>query len=101
VLLHCVRTDDPASIAALEAAVLDLGRRMDVVAQLQLEHARTRDVERERLLRLERLEKLVDTSWVEEAERLRSELDSLTSTKLVKLGERYWRLRDRLLGRSR
>lgn len=101
VLLRCVRSDDPAAIGRLEAAVLDLQRRMDVLAQLQLEHARTRDVERERLLRLEQLERLVDTSWVEEAERLRRELDELTSTRLVKLGERYWSVRDRLLGRSR
>jgi hypothetical protein len=100
-LAHCVRTDDPRSVAALEEAVLELCRRLDVAAQLQLEHARTRDVERERALRLERLEKLVDTNWVEEAERLRSELDALTSTRLVRLGERYWRLRDRLLGRAR
>jgi hypothetical protein len=97
-LLRCVLADDPGAVAELEEAVASLQRRVDVLAQLAVEHARTREAERERAERLAELERMFEAEALpvaEELERLRSEVEGIQSTRLWRVGQRWWRLRAR------
>jgi hypothetical protein len=95
-----VLRDAPDAVVKLEEEVVRLVRERELLAQLQLDHARTRDVERERSERMARLERLVDDQEVErlvaEVERLNGQLDAIQATRIWRMGQSYWRLRDRV-----
>ncbi len=99
VLLRCVRRDDPEAVARLEEAVERLQRQLDVYAQLAVDHAATREVERVRAERLRELEtqlqRLRGLDLAAEVERLRAELELIQATRLWRLGSRWWRLKAR------
>jgi hypothetical protein len=103
VLLRCVLADDPAAVAALENEVLRLRGELEVRAQLEVDHAATREAERARADRLrdleEAFERLGGVALVPEVERLHAELEAMRATRIWRLGVRWWRLRDRILGR--
>jgi hypothetical protein len=88
----------------LEGALLDARRQLDVYAEIAVEHSATREVERLRAERLEKLEGLVGTNAYElsaEVQRLQAELGALQSTRVWRTGQAWWRFRDRVSGRSR
>lgn len=101
-VLRCVLRDAPDAALRLEEEVVRLARERELLAQLQLDHARTRDVERERSERLARLQQLVDDEevgrLVAEVERLNGELDAIQATRIWRVGQNYWRLRGRVRG---
>jgi hypothetical protein len=94
--------DAPDVARKLEDEVVRLVRERELLAQLQLDHARTRDVERERSEQLARLRRLVDDEEVErlaaEVERLNGQLDEIQATRIWRMGQGYWRFRDRVRG---
>ena len=83
----------------LEEQVLRLQHQLDVYAQLAVDHAATREVERvrgERLRELEtELQRLRGLDLAAEVERLRAELELIQATRLWRLGSRWWRLKAR------
>ena len=89
----------PEAIARLEEAVERLQRQVDVYAQLAVDHAATREVERVRAERLRELEtelqRLRGLDLAAEVERLRAELELIQATRLWRLGARWWRLKAR------
>lgn len=101
-VLRCALRDAPDVDVRLEEELVRLVRQLELLAQLQVDHARTRDVERERSERLARLERLVDDEEAErlavEVERLSGELDAIQATRIWRLGQGYWRFRDRVRG---
>lgn len=101
-VLRCALQDAPDVARLLEDEVVRLVRERELLAQLQLDHARTRDVERERSERMARLEQLVDDDevarLVAEVERLNGQLDAIQATRIWRMGQGYWRLRDRVRG---
>jgi hypothetical protein len=103
ILYRCVLDDDERALGELETAAESLQRQLDVLAQVEVDHARTREVERERAERLEELEELVDRlggqSLLDEVERLRAEIESMRATRVWRTGARWWALRDRVRGR--
>jgi hypothetical protein len=98
-LLRCLVESAGDTPRRLEEEIVRLSRQTELLAQLDVDHARTRDVERERSERLARLQKLVDEKEVErlvaEVERLNGELEALQSTRIWRLGQAYWRFRGR------
>jgi hypothetical protein len=98
-LLRCLVASDGDTPTRLEAEIVQLTREKELLAQLDVDHARTRDVERERSEQLTRLQTLVDEKEVDrltsEVERLNGELDALQATRIWRLGQFYWRLRRR------
>ena len=113
VLVECRRRDDPETVAALEERVATLGRQLELLSDLQVQQARTREAESRRLGRLEELEATVErlerirsvqsrALLVEESKEighLREEIAFMKSTRFWRLGERYWALRRWLTGR--
>lgn len=101
-VLRCALREAPDTVLRLEEEVVRLVRQGELLAQLQGDHARTRDVERERSERLARLERLVDDEQAErlaeEVERLNGELDAIQATRIWRVGQRYWRLRGKVRG---
>jgi hypothetical protein len=101
-VLRCALRDAPDAVLRLEEELVRLVRQIELLAQLQVDHARTRDVERERSERLARLERLVDDEEAErlavEVERLSGELDAIQATRIWRVGQGYWRFRDRVRG---
>jgi hypothetical protein len=101
-VLRCALRDSPEVARKLEDEVVRLVRERELLAQLQLDHARTRDVERERSEQLARLRRLVDDEEVErlaaEVERLNGQLDEIQATRIWRMGQGYWRFRDRVRG---
>lgn len=101
-VLRCALREAPDADLRLEEELVRLAREIELLAQLQVDHARTRDVERERSDRLARLERLVDDEAAErlavEVERLNGELDAIQATRIWRLGQGYWRLRARVRG---
>jgi hypothetical protein len=99
-LLRCVLADDPRALDELEQAVADLQRRLDLAAQVEVDHARTREAERARAQRLQELEeaalRIGSADLLGEVERLRAEIQSMRATRVWRLGARWWRFRDRL-----
>jgi hypothetical protein len=107
VLVECRRRDDLDTIAALEERVGMLSRQLELLADLQVQQARTREAESRRLGRLEELEATVERMerirsaqaralLVEESKELghlRQEIAFMKSTRFWRLGERYWALR--------
>ena len=89
VLLRCVLADDPRSVGELEQAVLRLQREVDSLSQLAVDHAATRETERIRGERLEKLERLAGKDAAElgdEVKRLQGELDRLQATRIWRMG---------------
>lgn len=103
-LLRCVLVDDPRAVELLEEAILELQRQLDVYAQLAVDHAATREVERVRTERLRELEtelqQLRGLDLAAEVERLRAELELIQATRLWRLGARWWRLKARFRRRT-
>ena len=101
-MLRCVLLDAPDAPIRLEEELVLLARQGELLAQLQVDHARTRDVERERSERLARLERMVDEEEAErlagEVERLSGELDAIQATRIWRMGQCYWRVRGKVRG---
>jgi hypothetical protein len=101
-VLRCALRDAPDVARKLEEEVVRLVRERELLAQLQLDHARTRDVERERSERMDRLQRLVDDEevgrLVAEVERLNGQLDEIQATRIWRMGQGYWRFRERVRG---
>lgn len=101
-VLRCALRDAPDVALRLEEEIVRLVRERELLAQLQLDHARTRDVERERSERMTRLQQLVDDEevgrLVAEVERLNGQLDEIQATRIWRAGQSWWRFRDRLRG---
>jgi hypothetical protein len=103
VLLTCLLMDDPASVARLEEEVARLRAELEVRAQLEVDHAATREAERARAARLleleETLARVPNIDLFPEVERLRAEIAEMRATRVWRLGSAWWRLRDRILRR--
>jgi hypothetical protein len=102
-IIRCVLRDHPEALERLEEAIVALRRDVDVLGQVAVDHARTRDVERERAERLARLERLVDDETrerlSEENALFRSQLEEIQATRVWRMGQRWWGFRDRIRGR--
>jgi hypothetical protein len=112
VLIECRRADDPVTVGVLEDRIVMLQRQLDLLSDIQVQQARTRDAETRRLARLEELEATVQRlehlrtaqtrvavlAESEEIRRLHGEIDLMKSTSVWRFGERYWALR-RWVGR--
>jgi hypothetical protein len=100
ILVRGVLTDHPGAVTELEEAIARLQAELDVRAQLEVDHARTREAERHRAERLQQLERVAAVTTAAELEsevvRLRGELEQLQATRIWRVGQRYWRLRDRV-----
>lgn len=103
VLLHCVLADDPDAVAQLGDVIARLREELAVRAQLEVDHAATREAERARADRLrdleESFERLGGIALLPEVERLRAEIEAMRATRIWRLGAAWWRLRDRILRR--
>jgi hypothetical protein len=103
ILYRCVLDDDARAVGELEAAVQSLQRQLDLLAQVEVDHARTREAERARAERLDELEELIDhlggQSLLDEVERLRAEIKAMRATRVWRMGTRWWALRDRVRSR--
>jgi hypothetical protein len=99
-LFRCALADDSRALDELEQAVADLQQRLDLAAQIEVDHARTREAERARAQRLQELEeaalRIGTADLLGEVERLRAEIESMRATRVWRLGARWWRFRDRL-----
>ena len=99
-LFRCVLADDPRALGELEAALEQSQRELDLYRQLEVDHARTREAEREREARLQELEtrmQLVgDVGLGSEVERLTKEIETMRATRVWRLGERWWSAKERL-----
>ena len=103
VLMHCVLVDNPTAVSQLSAEIARLRAELEVRAQLELDHAATREAERARSERLseveESLERVAGIELLPEVERLRAEIEAMRATRIWRLGSAWWRLRDRILQR--
>jgi len=114
VLVECRHRGDPETVAALEGRVGTLSRQLDLLSDLQVQQARTREAESRRLGRLEELEGTVErlerirsvqarALLMEESKEighLREEIALMKATRFWRLGERYWALRRWLAERA-
>ena len=114
VLLECRHRGDPETVSALEERVGTLSRQLELLSDLQVQQARTREAESRRLGRLEELEATVErlerirsvqarALLVEESKEighLREEIAFMKRTRFWRLGERYWAFRRWLAGRA-
>jgi hypothetical protein len=98
-LARCVLADDPRAVGELADAIASLQRELDLQRQLELDHARTREMERvraERLRGLEaRLDDYGDRGLGAEIERLRAEIEAMRQTRVWRLGNRWWSFKSR------